>query len=133
MGGLSGATSVSPRVGAQGPDLRRVSPQAHAGLGLGSLFLSQDPLWFEGQWPGCPLFSSHPEQSWPGYAFAGFSIRDFPPRTERESSKIIHEKLAAVRSAGGFAGHQRLVGKVQSREGRTFCLLAHRLSPPSVS
>lgn len=103
--------------GTQWPDFLRVLPPARAGLGPGNLFLSQDPLLFERQWPRCLLFSSPPEQSSVGFAFAGFPIRDFPPRTEQESFKIIHEKLIAVLSAGGFAGHERLVGKVKSREG----------------
>lgn len=106
-------------MGAQWPDFRRVLPRAHAGLGPESLLLSQDPLRLERQWPRCLLFSSHPEQSSVGYAFAGFSIRDFPPWTEQESFKIIHEKLMAVLSAGGFAGHGRPVGEVKSREGKT--------------
>lgn len=65
-------------------------------------------------------------------AFAGSSICDFPPWTERESLKIIHEKLTPLLSAGSFAGLELLGGKVQSRERETLGPLAHRLvlSPP---
>lgn len=120
-------------VGAQWPDFQRVPPWAPAGLGPGSPFLSQDPWQFARQWPRCLLLSNHPEQSSLGSAFAGFSIRDLPPRTEQESFKIIHEKLMAVLSAGGFAGRERLVGDVESREGKPFCPLSHPLYPPSPS
>ena len=95
----------------------------------GACFFPRTPCDLKASGQAGRFLSSHLEQPSAGYAFAGSSIRDFPPWTERESLKIIHEKLTAVLSAGGFAGHQRLVGKVQSGAGRASCLLAHHLSP----
>ena len=88
----------------------------------GACFFPRTPYNLKASGQAVRCLSSRLEQPSAGYAFAGFSIRDVPPRTKRESLKIIHEKLTAVLSAGGFAGHQRLVGKVQSRVGRASCL-----------
>ena len=92
----------------------------------GACFFPRTPCDLKASGQAVHFLSSCLEQPSAGYAFAGFSIRDVPPWTERESLKIIHEKRMAVLSAGSFAGHWRLVGKVQSKAGRASCLLPFR-------
>lgn len=118
---------MGPGGGPGWPDFQGVSPGAHASLGLGSLLLSQDPPRFDQTASGhaaCPSAASV------GSAFAGFSIRDFPPWTGRESLKIIHEKLMAVFPAGGFAGREHLVVGRKRRE--SILPESHSLAPPAV-